>query len=446
MKASKQGVLGIALARLVVHFLPAAVLGQAGEPNTPQPAVRTGCYVFLTEQSTIVQTGGFAGVHGTYALEGRFCLILDPDAKAAQFERIEAGAVEAEEPAQTLDPNETFNLTDLTGTIIDETTVEFKGQAADGSDVSLTLIFDEDAVYLTGQTTPPPNSADFFLFSIDAVATRKYAGGAGDPDAPHQIATAADIDLDPNLPGGRIFDRALIAPHHGDMEWSLLAPEFQGTAFSGILEGNGCIVANLTVDGGTGAYLALFGSVSGSAAIRGVALEHAVVTGREYVAGLVGYNEGTVSDCQVTCCLQGEGFAPWRFGGLAAFNAGYIDNCRVTGAIWGLDSSGYFAGLIGWNEGTITDSRASVDITGGAGCWEVGGLVGDNRGPVTNCHATGNVTGGDRCKFLGGLVGMNYYTTLTNCSAGGHVSAGVRSDRVAGLVGGCRRGVLSAEG
>ena len=59
-----------------------------------------------------------------------------------------------------------------------------------------------------------------------------FAGGTGEPNDPYQIATVqqligigqdpnllsrhfvlvADIDLDPNLPGGRVFDDALIAP------------------------------------------------------------------------------------------------------------------------------------------------------------------------------------------------------------------------------------------
>jgi hypothetical protein len=36
-----------------------------------------------------------------------------------------------------------------------------------------------------GQTTPPPNSADFFIFNLDAVAQlRKYGGGSGTADDP----------------------------------------------------------------------------------------------------------------------------------------------------------------------------------------------------------------------------------------------------------------------
>ena len=69
----------------------------------------------------------------------------------------------------------------------------------------------------------------------------KYSGGTGEPNDPYQIATAADlialgetpadydkhfiltadIDLDPNLPGRKVFDKAVI-----------------GT-FTGVFDGNG---------------------------------------------------------------------------------------------------------------------------------------------------------------------------------------------------------------
>ncbi|MEW6404796.1 MAG: hypothetical protein AB1649_23615 [Chloroflexota bacterium] len=70
------------------------------------------------------------------------------------------------------------------------------------------------------------------IFSLSLPAYAKYSGGTGEPNNPYQIATAedlialgestedydkhfiltADIDLDTNLPGRKIFDRAVIAP------------------------------------------------------------------------------------------------------------------------------------------------------------------------------------------------------------------------------------------
>jgi len=72
-----------------------------------------------------------------------------------------------------------------------------------------------------------------FAFTFLALpAHAQYGGGTGEPNDPYLIYTAEqlvsigsdpnlldkhfvlvnDINLDPNLPGGRIFDRAVIAP------------------------------------------------------------------------------------------------------------------------------------------------------------------------------------------------------------------------------------------
>ena len=86
-------------------------------------------------------------------------------------------------------------------------------------------------------------------FSLSLPAYAKYSGGTGEPNDPYQIATAedlmllgestedydkhfiltADIDLNPNLPRRKVFDRAVIAPDINDVK-----DGFQGTLFTGI--------------------------------------------------------------------------------------------------------------------------------------------------------------------------------------------------------------------
>ncbi|MEE9398937.1 MAG: hypothetical protein V3V23_01565, partial [Dehalococcoidales bacterium] len=103
-------------------------------------------------------------------------------------------------------------------------------------------------------------------------AHAKYNGGMGEPDDPFQIATAedlmllgdspedygkhfiltADIDLDPNLPGRKVFIRAVIAPNMDDTElW------FRGIPFHGVFDGNNHTVSHLVIEGGN--FLGLFG-------------------------------------------------------------------------------------------------------------------------------------------------------------------------------------------
>jgi hypothetical protein len=79
------------------------------------------------------------------------------------------------------------------------------------------------------------------LFANFAVA--KYSGGSGDPNDPYQIANVADlmtlandvndynkcfiltadIDLDPDLPGGQVFTTAVIAPDTNSSSYTLPA-------------------------------------------------------------------------------------------------------------------------------------------------------------------------------------------------------------------------------
>ena len=164
-----------------------AAFGQSGETSE---------YVFITERRTVTQTGGIAGVHRTYSIEGRFQVQIDPEAGVASFLHVEANAVYDRDDQNVLDLNEVFNLTDLAGVVVDETSVRFEGKTHDGSSVLITLTFADDTVSLRGETTPPPNSADFFIFTLDAVAQRKCAGCTGTADDPYRtyrIATAADL-------------------------------------------------------------------------------------------------------------------------------------------------------------------------------------------------------------------------------------------------------------
>ena len=156
---------------------------------------QTSIYVFVPGQSTVIQTGGFAGVYETYGIEGKFRLTVDFDAGIASFEQVDANLTEPTGFLYSQSLGEIFNMTALAGTIIDDKIVQFEGKTADGteSDISITLVLNDDSAHLTGKTTPPPNSADMFLYELDAVATKKYAGGTGEPNNPYQIATAGDL-------------------------------------------------------------------------------------------------------------------------------------------------------------------------------------------------------------------------------------------------------------
>ena len=410
-------------------------------------------YVFITEQSRITQTGGIAGVHWTYAIAGRFRLAVDPEAGVASFTQVDANAVDDSPYRRALDPNEVFNMAGLAGTVVSDTSIRFAGKADDGSSVLFALTFEDDRALLTGNTTPPPNSADFFVFSLDAAAQRKYAGGAGEPNDPYQIATAADlialgetpgdydkhfiltadIDLDPNLPGRKVFDRAVIAPHVNEANWW-----FEGTPFTGVFDGNGYTISHLTIIGES--YLGLVGQLGSwyppIGEVRLLSLVDANIIGSgNHAGGLVGCNYGSITMSYSSGSINGEGFV----GGLVGRNyaSGSVTMSHSAGSVSGTDES--VGGLVGSNGGCYFSPHAGVlnchstSSVSGKSC--VGGLVGQNFENITMSYSHGLVRGGS---YVGGLVGMNGamdvgYGEVTQCYSSGPVSG--TGEYVGGLVG-----------
>lgn len=273
------------------------------------------------------------------------------------------------------------------------------------------------------------------LLGVPAFA--KYGGGTGEPNYPYQITAAADlialgeapedydkyfilttdIDLDPNLPGCKVFDKAVIAPDANDVK------DFQGVAFTGSFDGDRHKITHLAIDGGNRGFLGLFGKIGAGGAVRDLRLEDALIkgaNGSKHLGGLAGYAE----DCSII-------------------------NCSSSGLIRaGLNASslGGIAGFV-WFGGRITQCSSSCNISAGDNSEDLGGMVGANGGEITNCYASGSISAGNGCKRLGGLVGFNeaiiYYPGSTwhsrglifQCYSTGKVSTGSQNTSLGGLVG-----------
>ncbi|MDR0518130.1 MAG: hypothetical protein LBH25_13915 [Fibromonadaceae bacterium] len=192
-------------------------------------------------------------------------------------------------------------------------------------------------------------------------------------------------------------------------------------SFSGTFDGGGKVISGVYINN-SNHYQGLFGYVTSNAAIKNLGIAASYVNGYSIVGGLVGQNNGTVTDCYAVGNVTASGGYKGGIyvGGLAGSNSGTITNSYATGNVSGDDNVG---GLVGKNEnGTITDSYATGDVKGNSGT--VGGLVGENEGgTITNSYAKGNVNGG----AAGGLVGENGSHgkpngTITNSYATGKVS------------------------
>ena len=285
----------------------------------------------------------------------------------------------------------------------------------------------------------------------------KYSGGTGEPNDPYQIATAADlillgdspgdydkhfiltadVDLDPNLSGRKLFDKAVIAPDTSPEKGQLGGP-----AFTGVFDGNGHVISHLTIKGDS--YLGLFGQLELAAEVKNLGVVDVNVVGSAgCVGGLVGSNgtsailSGNVTNCYSTGAVTGTG---WYVGGLVGYNGdGDVTQCHSTATVSGDDCIG---GLVGCNRGRTTSSYATGTVRGRV---QVGGLVGRNwdwcqnmfcpcfehprPGMILNSYSTATVSG---IGSVGGLVGDNYEGSVTQCYSAGAVSG---NEYVGGLAG-----------
>ncbi len=417
------------------------------------PAVQTGQYVFLSDQSTLVQTGGIAGVHRTYFVEGQFQLTVDPNAGTASFGYVDANAIDDSPFRRTLDPNEVFNMTSLLGTVLADMKIAFRGKADNGSDVLITVTLEDNLVQVVAETTPPAGSADFFVFNMNAVAQRKYGGGCGTPENPYRIATAkdliafsnntnhyakhfvltADIDLSTYT-----FTTAVIAPDANNT-----IDGFQGTDFIGSFNGNNFKITDLTIDAGltSNDWLGLFGKIGIGGKVRNLYLENVTVTGSndsEGIGCLAGYNaSGSISRCQVIGGIS-TGDHSCTLGGLVGSNIGgsITNSYAISNIRQGSNSIG-LGGLAGRSsDGSIHRCYARSNVSTGNDPINTGGLVGNSsRDRISDCYAICNIVAGDNASQLGGLTGSSSEGSITNCYAAGTVNIGAQYSFVGGLVG-----------
>jgi hypothetical protein len=254
---------------------------------------------------------------------------------------------------------------------------------------------------------------------IIAEPTVDWLEGEGTLEAPYRLVTAdqlimvskasilwdkhfilgADIDLDPNLQGRQLFSQALIG------------------IFSGVFNGNGQTISNLTIVGKS--YLGLFGSLSYPGIISNLGLEAFDVNGLgDYVGGLVGYDYGNITACYSTGSISGERYVGGLVGYISTDEHDAIGHCYSECAVSGVSCVG---GLVGRNgslgttfpplagEGEYWQSGGNIygcySVGSVSGETEVGGLVGENFGNIASSYSTGTVSGESS---VGGLVGTNH--------------------------------------
>lgn len=430
--------------------------GYGSDANDLTPSTQTNQYVFQQDRSSLIQSGGIAGIRRNYSVKGKFDLTINFEAGTALLKNVDANAIDESSPEYTLDPNEVFNITSLEGLVINDTRIEFTGQSHDGSDVNITVTFEDDLIHLIAETTPPPNSADFFIFEMDAIAKRKYNGGTGESNNPYLIHTAeqmnaigtkpndwdkhfkltADIDLS-------AFDGTDDRPYFNMIGYYIDCND--DMPFTGIFNGNSHTISNLNITSsddlvGLFRYVGKPGEIGVIKDLR--LIDPNIQTQKGIgVGSLIGWlSWGTVMNCHVNDgIIRGNTCVGGLVGYTDKINPIYNNSLpAINNSSSTTDVSGnlYVGGLVGENQGIITDSDANSIVTGEN--W-VGGLVGSNGevippgglipGLINNCYSSGTVTGYNR---IGGLLGINCGKVIQSYSTSDVHSYG---SNVGGLVG-----------
>lgn len=211
--------------------------------------------------------------------------------------------------------------------------------------------------------------------------------------------------------------------------WTGIGGQTADTGFAGTLDGAGHTIKNLYLKNGKGLIpynkgtvknLTLAGILKGgdeTAALTGTnagTLEditsRVAVTGGNKVAGIAGNNtkDGVIKDCHNTGAVTGESYAA----GIVAYNEGSVSGCSNTAVITA--GSTFAGGIAAANTNAVKSEAANVSKSANSGHVIVsssaerayaGGVVGWNNASVSSLYNIGNVV--SRGGYVGGCLGCN---------------------------------------
>ncbi len=242
--------------------------------------------------------------------------------------------------------------------------------------------------YLTifGENDQPTVEFEVYNFSV-----------TDDPDwqVYTPITTAAQLQaVNDDLDGNYVLMNDI------DLDGVTWTPIGMNSFFTGKFSGNGKVVKNLTIS--QSYYIGLFGSSEGL--VMNLGVEGTLTSDSGYcVGGIIGGNYGTVSGCYFKGDVSGE---TWQ-GGIAGGNApsGIIDNCFAIGSVTSSDDTG---GIVGVNNGTISDCYCVSTVTVTGTDADKGSVCGENSGTITNCIYNKDIyTDEDNTEGVDGLLTLD---------------------------------------
>jgi hypothetical protein len=264
--------------------------------------------------------------------------------------------------------------------------------------------------------------------SVGNLHAQFSGGGTGTAANPFKIKTADDLNNVRNYIGSGNADKHFRLMNDIDLTAFLqgytdgwIPVGENNNRFTGYFHGGGYKVKELWINRPALDYVGLFGTNSGTIDSLEVSVSDKNITGQNYVAGLVGYNYGTIKWSSATGSTI---FGKSQYcGGLIGYNTGTVTNSYATGSSYSSYSysySSYSGGLIGYNTGTVTNSYATGSSSSSSSSYYYsysysGGLVGYlEGGKVSNCYTLGKEITGNNYKgaFVGYCNNANY---LSQC-------------------------------
>ena len=231
----------------------------------------------------------------------------------------------------------------------------------------------------------------------------------------------ANITVNENLLDSLQYDTEGNVSNGSDfISWTPIADcmEDHITLYSGTFDGNNKTVSGLYFNDNS-TRIGLFGSSEADGNIKNVGVVDSYFKGNDFVGGVCGRNDGTITNC---------------------YNAGNLT---------AIESSATIGGICGYNSGTVTNCYNTGTVTATGQVASVGGVCGCSTAPISNCYNIGTVTAtssstdiSDICGYNFGPVTNCYYLADTEDENGGKTTEQFASGEVAYLLSqGCSTGV-----
>ncbi|MDF2843840.1 MAG: hypothetical protein K0R00_2266 [Herbinix sp.] len=258
-----------------------------------------------------------------------------------------------------------------------------------------------------------------------------FAGGNGSKNKPYLVSTKEQL-----INVGKYNRKYFKQIKDIDFDYTSITPLYStDLPFNGVYNGGNYKILNLTLTQPNDNYVALFASVGAAGKIQNVVVENCMITGKNFVGGLVGLNSGMLIYCEVNgtitanCKIQDEDVS---IGGICGENNGNINSCKSSGNLSANSTEQYSevrgGGIAGINNGNILNAQSSMDVNcsyttsyANYNASYAGGIAGKNTGVLNGCISTGIICSkirGYNDTYAGGITGESSGQVI-NCQFNG---------------------------